>query len=70
MEMAYPAALGTRTCCACSEKAPAERAEELAASCAAACSLSTADATAAAAGISGDRSLYRRRRLVEVGARV
>jgi hypothetical protein len=44
-----------------SEKAAAERDEELAASCAAACSLSAAGATAADAGISGDPSLYRRR---------
>jgi hypothetical protein len=70
-ETAYPAALGTRACCACSEKAPAERDEDLAASCAAACSLSTADATADCADISGYSTLYRRRRLlVEVRTRV
>lgn len=70
-DTAYPAVLDTRACCACSEKAPAERDEDLAASCAAACSLSTADATADGAGISGYPALHRRcRRLVEVRTRV
>lgn len=59
----YPAALGTRTWCACSEKAAAERDEEFAASCAAACSFSTADATDDAGGISsGPLAPSRRRR--------
>ena len=59
MEMAYPAALGTRTCCACSEKAPAERAEELAASCAAAGPATSSSSSTAAAAASKSRLMIR-----------
>jgi hypothetical protein len=58
----YPSTLGTRTCCVWSEKAAAERDEELAASCAASCIFSTADLKTPSESMSRDPFLYRRRR--------